>query len=86
MLGLKFTRQFSQNQSKPTLAVHDLKFVAFKPTQPGWKTLPHDPLHKTLLSDLTKFLAQALYASMIPKFLTLEENNYENGLPLSSAI
>lgn len=64
MLGLKLILQCSQNQSKPTFAVQALKFVAFRPTHPGWKTLPHSPLHRTLLSDRPRLLPQALHASM----------------------
>lgn len=86
-LGLKLTLQFSQNQSNPTFADHDLKFVAFNPTHPGWNTLPHDPLHKTLLSDRAKFLEQALHVSILPRSHSKPQvNNPEGDFPTTKTV
>lgn len=65
MTGLKLSLQTSQNHSKPTLAVHALKFVMLSPAQLGWNSFPHDPLQSTVRSESLKSCAQTLHASMI---------------------
>lgn len=63
--GLKLSLHMSQNHSRPTFAVHALKFVALSPAQCGWNSLPHGPLQRTVLSESLKNCAQTLHASMI---------------------